>query len=117
MAQPAQIKFSLPDNGFAVIDNSAAPTFPSLSAGTHIGYNTPSVAAVPSGANSQGSNPIADTGSVLLDISGNDTVWADPQVATVAGNPVSLTQPTYKTVTKVIQSSFSGINIAYKNPA
>lgn len=112
MAQPAQVKFTTPNNDWCAIDNAAAPAFPSLSAQTHIGYDT-----VASGANSQGSNPIADTGSVLLDISGNDTVYADPQVATFKGNPVAQTPPVFATVTKVIQNSFSGIQIAFKNPA
>jgi len=117
MAQPAQTVFNTPNNDMCVIDNSPAPTFPTLSAGTHIGYNTVGVASVPSGANSQGSNPKADTGSVLLDISGNDTVYADPTCATFPGNPVALTNPTFKTVTKVLQDSRTGINIAWKNPA
>lgn len=114
---PTQVIFNTPTNDMCVVDNSATATFPTLSAGTHIGYDTPSVANVPSGAVAQGSNPKADTGSVLLDISGNDTVYADPGCATFPGNPVSLTAPTFKTVTKVLQSSFSGINIAWKNPA
>jgi hypothetical protein len=117
VSQPQQIIFSTPSNDQIVIDNSAAPTFPSMSAGTHIGYDTPSVANVPAGANSQGSNPKADTGSVLLDISGNDTVWADPQCGTVTGNPVALTLPTFKTVTKVVQDSFRGLQVCWKNPA
>lgn len=117
MAQPTQVKFTTPSNDWCQIDNSAASTFPTLSASTHLGYDTPNVAAVPSGSNSQGSNPTFDTGSVLIDISGNDTVYADPAVATFAGNPVSQTQPTFKTVTKVLQDSRQGINIAWKNPA
>lgn len=117
MSQPTQIVFNTPSNDMCVVDNTAAATFPTLSAGTHIGYDTPVAATVPSGANSQGSNPKADTGSVLLDISGNDTVYADPQCATFAGNPVSLTLPTFKVVTKVLQDSRQGINIAWKNPA
>jgi hypothetical protein len=133
MAQPAQVfATNSPNNTFVVIDNSAAGvvvtsagTPPSSnnqtginSDGATLGFDTPTGNASQfAGAQSQGSNPKADTGSVLLDISGNDTVYADPQVGTVVGNPVSLTQPTYKTVTKVLQSALQGINIAWKNPA
>ena len=111
MAQPAQIIYSDPNNDWNCIDNAAAPTFPTLSAGTHIGYDTTT------GAIAQGKNFFGDTGTVLLDISGNDTVYADPACATFPGNPVALTNPTFKTVTKVLQDSRQGINIAWKNPA
>lgn len=115
MAQPAQVIFNTPNNDMVVIDNSAAPAFPTISVGTHIGYDT-SAAGAP-GSNAQGKNSFGDTGTVLLDISGNDTVFADPQVATFKGNPVSQTAPTYATITKVLQDSRQGINIIWKNPA
>ena len=94
------------------VDNSAAPTYPTLNAGAQLGYDT----TVP-GATSQASNGIADTGSTTLDINGNDTVYADPSVATLAGNPVAGKQPTYATVTKVINDNARGICVAWKNPA
>lgn len=40
MAQPAQVKTALPAGDYVVVDNSAAPAFPTLSASTHIGYDT-----------------------------------------------------------------------------
>lgn len=111
MAQPAQVKFTTPNNDFCVVDNAAAPTFPSPNAGALQGYDTTT------GAVAQGLNSFGDTGTVLLDISGNDTVYADPQCATFAGNPVAMTAPTFKVVTKVIQDSRQGLNISWKNPA
>jgi hypothetical protein len=109
MAQPAQVTTGLPSGEFVSVDNAASPTFPTLSAGTHIGYDTKT------GAIDQGLNPFADTGTVLLD-SVNDTVYADPSVAMVKGNPVLNTQPTYATVTTVLNSSLS-TRLLWKNPA
>ena len=106
-----QVKFVTPNSDFCVIDNSAAPSFPTLAVGTHLGYDTTAP-----GASSQGLNPIADTGSVLLD-SVNDTVYADPSCATVKGNPVSNTQPTFATVSTVLNNAATGIRILWKNPA
>ena len=106
-----QMKSGLPSGEFSVIDNSAAPTFPTLSAGTSLGYDTTAP-----GATSQGSNPFADTGTVLLD-SVNDTFYADPQVSTVVGNPVSGTQPTYAKVSTVINDGGRGLRILFKSPA
>src|SRR6266446_2034623 len=40
MAQPAQIKTALPSGEYVVIDNAAAPTFPTLSAIAYLGYDT-----------------------------------------------------------------------------
>lgn len=58
MAQPAQIFITGdPANGYSVIDNTAAPTFPTLNAGAEIGYDTiygPAIAY--GGANDQGAN-------------------------------------------------------------
>ena len=112
MAQPAQV-FTGAASGtyeWSQIDNSSAPSFPSLSAGTNLGYDTTAPGSV-----NQGVNKFGDTGSVLLD-SVNDTVFADPQVATFAGNPVSKTAPTYKTVTTVLNSPLS-TRLLWKNPA
>lgn len=106
-----QVKYTTPNNDWCQIDNSAAPVFPTLSAATSIGYDTTAP-----GATSQGSNPTADTGSVLIDASGNDTVYADPTVATVKGNPVQNTQPSFATVTKVLTNPLSA-TINWKNPA
>lgn len=112
MAQPVQV-FTGASSGtyeWVQIDNSAAPTFPTLNAGAHVGYDTSAPGAV-----NQGLNKFGDTGSVLLD-SVNDTVFADPQVGTLAGNPVAGTQPTYKTVTTVLNSPAS-TRLLWKNPA
>ena len=106
-----QVKFTTPNSDFCVVDNSAAPSFPSLSASTHLGYDTTAP-----GATSQGSNPIADTGSVLIDASGNDTVYANPKVSTLKGNPVSAVQPTYATVSTILNSQAS-TRLLFKNPA
>ena len=106
-----QAKSGLPGGEFSVIDNGAAPSFPTLNAGTSIGYDT-----IATGTQSQGTNPIADTGTVLIDASGNDTVYPDPQVATLKGNPVSGVQPTYATVTKVLTNPLSA-TVNWKNPA
>jgi hypothetical protein len=107
-----QIIFATPSADWCAVDNSNAPTFPTLSNSTNLGYDTTAP-----GATSQANNGIADTGSTALDINGNDTVYADPSVATVKGNPVQNTQPTYATVTKVINSALTGICVAWKNPA
>jgi hypothetical protein len=41
VSQPSQVFTPRdPANGYVVIDDSAAPTFPTLNAGTHIGYDT-----------------------------------------------------------------------------
>ncbi len=110
MAQPAQIKTGLPSGEFVVIDNATAPTFPSLSAGTHLGYDTTT------GANSQGLNNFGDTGTVLLDAV-NDTASVNFKDATFNGNPVSAKAFSYTTLTKVLQDSRQGINILFKSPA
>jgi len=106
-----QIKFITPNNDWAAIDNSAAPAPTTLNAGTLQGYDTTAP-----GATSQSTNPFADTGSVLIDASGNDTVYANPRVSTFAGNPVAGTAPTFKTVTKVMTNPLSA-TINHKNPA
>jgi len=107
-----QVNYTTPNNDFSVIDNGAAPAFPSPNAGALQGYDT---IALP-GATSQGLNQFADTGTVLLD-SVNDTVYPDPQVATVKGNPVSATPPTFATVSTVLNDSRQGIRVLFKNPA
>ncbi len=106
-----QVKFATPNSDFCVIDNSAAPATSILNAGAPIGYDTTAP-----GATSQGSNPVADTGSVLLD-SVNDTFYADPQVSTVVGNPVSGTQPTYAKVSTILNDAGRGLRILFKSPA
>lgn len=110
MANPAQIIFATPNNDFNVIDSPAAPTFVTPSAGTHIGYDTKT------GAVAQGLNSFGDTGTVLLD-SVNDTVYADPSVATFKGNPVSQVAPTYATVSTVLNDNRQGLRLLFKNPA
>ena len=133
MAQAQQVKFTLPDNGFIVIDNGTPgvtstngaayspgsggpPTGGGSGNWTGPGATSGGFDLTSGGTQSQGTNPFADTGSVLVDASGNDTVYADPAVATVKGNPVSNVQPTYATVTKVLTSPLSA-TILWKNPA
>jgi hypothetical protein len=120
MSQAQQVKFSLPENSFNVIDNSAASTQTTLSGPNNsspIGFDSPAGnSIVPAGATSQGQNLFANTGTTTLDVN-NDSVWADPQVATVVGNPVSAIFPTYKTVSVAVQNSTMGIFVKYKNPA
>ncbi len=52
MAQPAQI-FTPgdPANGYVVVDDSAAPSFPTLNAGAELGYDTTTPGAVGQGQN------------------------------------------------------------------
>ena len=119
MAQPTQIKFSLPENSFNVIDNSAASTTTTLAGPTNpspIGFDTVAPATVPSGANAQGTNPFGDTGTVLIDASGNDTASVNFKDATFNGNPVSAKAFTYSTVTKVLTNPLSA-TVNFKNPA
>jgi hypothetical protein len=112
MSQPTQVKFVTPNNDWAVIDNSAAPSVTTgFNAGTLQGYDTTAPGAV-----AQGTNPFGDTGSVLIDASGNDTAYLDPSTSTVVGNPVSNVTPTAKTVTKVLTNPLSA-TINWKNPS
>jgi len=125
MAQPAQVKFTLPSGEWVAIDNGAAGV---VSTNNVVGANGGSGNWTGNGATSggfdltangavaQSTNPFGDTGTVLIDDSGNDTVYPDPQVGTVKGNPVSGVQPTYATVTKVLTNPLSA-TIRYKNPA
>lgn len=106
-----QIIFGTPNADWCAVDNSAAPVYPTLSNSTSLGYDTTAP-----GAGSQSTNPFADTGSVLVDASGNDTVYADPSCATVAGNPAQNKQPTFATLTKVLTNPLSA-TINHKNPA
>jgi hypothetical protein len=106
-----QIKFTTPNNDWAAIDNSAAPSPTTLNAGTLQGYDTTAP-----GATSRSTNPFADTGSVLLD-SVNDTAPNTFKMATVVGNPVSNISPTGKVLTVVINNATTGIRILTKNPA
>jgi hypothetical protein len=106
-----QIIFIDPNNDWCAVDNSSAPTFPTINANTHLGYDS----TVP-GATSQASNPFAGTGSTTLDTV-NDVVTPDPSVATVAGNPVQNSQPTYKTVSTVINNAVTGLRLLFKNPS
>ena len=119
MSQPAQVVFNTPSNDMCVIDNSAAQTTTTLAGPNNsspIGFDTVNPPTDPTGAQAQGLNSFADTGNCLLDLV-NDQARRPFQDATFPGNPVSLTNPTYKTLTKVIQNSFSGIQILFKNPA
>lgn len=121
MAQAQQIKFSTPSGDWCAVDNSAASTTTTLAGPNNpspIGFDTPANnSIVPAGATSQGTNVYGDTGSAGLMDSVNDTVYADPSVATFAGNPLSGTLPTYKTVTIAVQNATMGLFIKFKNPA
>lgn len=125
-----QVKTGLPSGEFFVIDNSAAGAASTTvtvygagtggpptggGAGNLTGSGVPNFDNTAPGATSQSTNPFADTGSVLIDASGNDTVYADPTCATLVGNPVSGKQPTYATVTKVLTNPASA-TINWKNP-
>lgn len=107
-----QVKTGLPSGEFFVVDNSAAPGFPTLDiTKENIGYDDTAP-----GAGSQSTNPFGDTGSVLIDASGNDQARNQPACATFPGNPVSLNAPTFTTVTKVLTNPLSA-TILFKNPA
>jgi len=116
MSQPQQIIFGTASNDWCAIDNSAASSTTVLNAGAPLGFDTPSIAHVPAGAIAQGSNSFGGTGTTTLDPN-TDTVYADPSCATVAGNPVSGTLPSFKTVTSVLNNSIQGIRLLWKNPA
>lgn len=118
-----QAKSGLPGGEFSVIDNGAAGV---ISTNNVVGANggsgnwsgpgaTSGGFDLTSGAASQATNPFGDTGSTTLDTV-NDTVFADPTVATVKGNPTQNTPPTYATVTTVLNSPFS-TRLLFKNPA
>lgn len=125
MAQPAQVKFSTPGGEFVVIDNGAAGV---VSTNNVIGAtggsgNWAGNGAISggfdltaNGSTAQGTNAFGDTGTVLIDTSGNDTVYADPQVGTLKGNPISGVQPVFATVTKVLTNPQSA-TVNWKNPA
>lgn len=124
MAQPAQMKTGLPSGEFIVIDNGAPGVVSTnntsgASGGsgnwTGAGAVSGGFDLTANGAVAQGSNSFGDTGTTTLDTV-NDTVYADPGVATVKGNPVSNTQPTYATVTTVLNSPLS-TRLLFKNPA
>ena len=111
MSQPQQIIFVTPSADWDAVDNAASPSFPTLSTGTHLGYDTKT------GAVDQGINLFGSTGTTTLDTSGNDQSTPDPQIATFPGNPVAATPPTYKTVTTVINNALTGVRVLWKNPA
>lgn len=133
MAQAKQVTTGLPSGEFFVIDNGTPGVTSTNGAAYSPGSGGPPTGGgsgnwtgpgavsggfglTSGGTQSQGTNPFADTGNVLIDASGNDTVYADPMNATVKGNPVSLTPPTYATVTKVLTNPQSA-TINWKNPA
>lgn len=107
-----QVKFVLPNGDWCNVDNSVAPSVTTgFNAGAIQGYDT----TVP-GASAQSTNPFGDTGSVLVDASGNDTAPNTYDMSTVVGNPVSAVSPTGKVVTKVLTNPLSA-TINFKNPA
>jgi hypothetical protein len=109
MSQPTQVLNNLPDGSYSVIDNSSAPAFPTLNAGTGLGYDTTAPGAI-----AQGKNTFKN-GTVLLD-STTDAAVNTFNVATVVGNPVSNISPTGKVLTTVLNSSLS-TRLLHKNPA
>lgn len=118
MAQPAQVKFTLPDNSWVAIDNSAAsPTTTLNTDKALLGFDTPAVAApFLTGAVAQGLNSFGDTGTVLLD-SVNDIPVVDFSDSTVKGNPVLNTGFPKTVLTTVLNDNRQGIRILFKNPA
>lgn len=69
-----------PDNGYSIVDNVAAPTFPTLNAGTHIGYDT--VYRVP--AQRQGTNQVAGANGTIPDfVNVQTSILNNPLSATV----------------------------------
>jgi hypothetical protein len=124
MAQPAQVKTGLPSGEFVVIDNGAAgvtSTNGVVTPGVGGSGNWTGPGAVSggfdltSGAIDQCINAFGNTGSVLLDPV-NDQIIPIPKIATFPGNPVSLTAPTFATLTKVLTNPLSA-TIVFKNPA
>jgi hypothetical protein len=119
MAQPAQVVFNTPSNDMCVIDNSAAQTTTTLAGPNNsspIGFDTVNPPTFPTGAQAQGLNSFGDTGTVLLD-SVNDQIRVAPHDSTFPGNPVSFTNPTYKTLTTVLNDNRQGLRILFKNPS
>lgn len=116
MAQPTQVKFTLPNNDWAAIDNSAAGVTITINGTTSNNWAGVGFDITTPGAIAQGLNSFGDTGTVLLDTV-NDTVYADPQICTVKGNPVAGTPPTFATVTTVLNNATTGIRLLWKNPA
>ena len=117
MAQPAQI-FTGAASGtyeFSVVDNSAAASFPTLSAATHLGYDTGVGPIGVAGATAQGLNKFGDTGNVLVD-SVNDQARNVYNLATVNGNPVSNAPFAAVTATTVLNSQLS-TRLIFKSPA
>lgn len=133
MAQ--QVIFNTPSNDMAVIDNGAAQVVitangaPQVSNGqTGIGFDkatlgldnkataSSSSSQLVAGTITQGVNSFGDTGNVLLDTV-NDIIYADPQVATFAGNPNLFTLPTYAKVSTVMTGQLIGPRLLFKNPA
>jgi hypothetical protein len=128
MAQPVQVKSGLPSGEYSVIDNAAAPVTitPNLVSNVQVsngqtGLNSDKATlgfdtiAAP-GAVGQGLNSFGDTGTVLLD-SVNDVAVFDPTAIGLTGNPVSLTVPTPKVLTTVLNDSRQAVRVLFKNPA
>jgi hypothetical protein len=107
-----QVKFNTPNTDFAVVDNGTPFSFPTLSAGTHIGYGT----IPPPGQTTQASNPFSDTGSTTLDTV-NDQSYQDPSIGTYVGNPVSGVVPVTKTVSTILNDGRQALRLLFKNPA
>lgn len=127
MAQPAQVKTGLASGEFIVIDNGAPGVVSTnntsgASGGsgnwTGAGATSGGFDLTANGATGQGTNSFGDTGTVLIDASGNDSPSVNVKDATFKGNgnPVSAVPFTYQTVTKVLTNPLSA-TINFKNPA
>lgn len=65
--------FSVPPYAYVVIDNASSPTFPTLSAGSHIGYDTQSAVPDIGTALSQGTNSVTGGNGTIPDAVKNAT--------------------------------------------
>lgn len=75
----SQIFLGTPGREYIVLDNVSAPSFPTLSANTHIGYDT-----VSGGTASQGTNPIG------RETNGSTPDFCDDQTS-ILNSPLSAT--------------------------
>lgn len=75
-----QVFATTPENSYCIIDNAAAPVYPTLNAGTHIGYDT--ISRVP--ATLQGTNQVAGANGTIPDFVNKQTsILNNPLTATI----------------------------------
>jgi hypothetical protein len=125
MAQPTQVKGLGPSGEFVVIDNgvsqvtvtaNGSPQVSNGQTGLNSDKSTLGFDNVLNGATAQGTNSFGDTGTVLIDASGNDIAAINVKDATFKGNPVSAVPFSYAKVTKVLTDPNSA-TVNFKNPA